>query len=279
MRKLRDKQVAANEIKLTLRVDDNGSLNIVAKEAKKAAKGIDELDKSGKKARKGQDRFDKGLKGVAGSTSNSTKAFSKMRNEIGGGSSGLVGAYAVLAANLFAATAAFGVLKRAAQFDELVKGLEFVGNAAGTNLTGVADRLKDITGAALSTEQALRATALAVSAGIKTDQLEQLTKIAKGASLALGRDMGDALDRLVRGTAKLEPEILDELGIMVRLDDATQSYADKLDKTVGSLTNFERRQAFLNGVLEQGTKKYGEIAGAIDTNAYDKLSASLSDLA
>ena len=27
--------------------------------------------------------------------------------------------------------------------------------------------------------------------------------------------MGDAIDRLIRGTAKLEPEILDELGIIV----------------------------------------------------------------
>ena len=56
--------------------------------------------------------------------------------------------------------------------------------------------------------------AVASSAGFSGEQLANLTKVAKGASLALGRDMGDALDRLVRGTAKLEPEILDELDII-----------------------------------------------------------------
>ena len=49
------------------------------------------------------------------------------------------------------------------------------------------------------------------------------TRVARGASLALGRDLADALDRLTRGAIKLEPEILDELGIMVRLDDAVET--------------------------------------------------------
>ena len=61
--------------------------------------------------------------------------------------------------------------------------------------------------------------------------MEGLTRVAKGASLALGRDMGDALDRLTRGAIKLEPEILDELGIMVRLDDATETFAATLRKS------------------------------------------------
>ena len=61
----------------------------------------------------------------------------------------------------------------------------------------------------------MRNMALGVSAGFSTEQMEGLTKVARGASIALGRDMADAIDRLTRGAAKLEPEILDELGIMV----------------------------------------------------------------
>ena len=72
------------------------------------------------------------------------------------------------------------------------------------------------------------------------DQLVSLTRVAKGAATALGRDMGDAMDRLIRGAAKLEPEILDELGIMVRLDDATKKYADSVNKSASELTQFEK---------------------------------------
>jgi len=267
--------VAGNEIKLTLRVDDKGSLSIVAKEAKAAAAGVDKLDRSTKSANKSRSNYQRVEKGVAGATSNSTKAFSKQAQAIGGG---LVPAYAVLAANVFAITAAFGVLQRSAAVAQLKDGLIAVGNAAGQNLPFVASQLKIITGAAVSTEQAMRATAVAVSAGFSTDQLNQLAKVAKGASLALGRDMGDALDRLVRGTAKLEPEILDELGIMVRLDDAVTDYAIAMTKTASELTQFERRQAFLNATIEQGSKKFSEIAQVVEVNPYDKLSASFSDL-
>ena len=267
--------MAGNEIKLILRVDDKGSLNIVAKEAKAAANATDKLDKSTKNANKSRSGYQKVEKGVAGATSNSTKAFSKQAQAIGGG---LVPAYAVLAANVFAITAAFGVLQRSAAVAQLTAGLIAVGNAAGQNLPFVASQLKVITGAAVSTEQAMRATAVAISAGFSTDQLNKLANVAKGASLALGRDMGDALDRLVRGTAKLEPEILDELGIMVRLDDAVTDYAIGLNKSSDSLTQFERRQAFLNATIEQGSKKFSEISNVVEVNPYDKLSAAFSDL-
>ena len=200
--------MASNEVKLTIKVGDDGSLDIVAKKAKKAAKATEDIQKATDKTKKSRDRYNKGEKGVAGATSNSTKAFSKMRNSMTG-SSGLVSAYAILASNVFAATAAFNALRRAAQIEQLEQGLRLVGAAAGQNLPDIAQGLKDITDNAISSEQAMRSTALAVSSGFRSDQLRDLTKVAKGASLALGRDMSDALDRLVRGTAKLEPEILD----------------------------------------------------------------------
>ena len=268
----------AREIKLRIKVDDDGGLKIVGRAAKDTAGQVDKLDKSSKKYARTQDQFHKKEKALTQGTLSSGRAMSKLNQTIGSGSSGLVGAYAVLAANVFAATAAFGVFQRAAQMDQLVAGLQFVGNAAGQNLTFTADRLKEITGAAVSTEQAMRATATAFSAGINTAQLEGLTKIAKGASLALGRDMGDALDRLVRGVAKLEPEILDEIGLFVRLDDAARTFARERGKDVNTLSQYERRQAFLNATLEQGSKKFFDIAEAIDVNPYDKLAASLANL-
>ena len=265
----------ANTVTLTVKINDDGGLELIANKSTKAAKGLDKVDKAQTKAAKSGAEQTKQNKGVAGATSNSTKAFSKMTTGITGG---LVPAYAVLAANVFALTAAFGALQRAFGAELLEQGLIRVGNAAGQNLPAVAEGLKEITGAAVSLEVRMRSTALAFSSGFSTVQLESLASVAKGASVALGRDMSDALDRLVRGTAKLEPEILDELGIMVRLDDAVRDYASGLGTAEGSLTQFQRRQAFLNAAIEQGQKKFSDVAGAIDTNPYDKLSASFADL-
>ena len=265
----------ANEVKLTLKVDDNGSLNIVTKEATKAAGATDKLDQSQKNLNKTRSHYNKLEKGVGQAGLSTAKGFSKQAQSISGG---LVPAYAVLAANVFAITAAFNALQRVAALDTLRQGLVETGAAAGQNLPFVANQLREITDAAISSEQAMRATALAMSAGFNTAQLGELTKVAQGAAKALGRDLGDALDRLVRGTAKVEPEILDELGIIVRLDEAVENYAISINKSASSLTQFERSQAFLNATIEQGKKKFDDLNESVEENSFNKLAASFSNL-
>ena len=266
----------SNTVTLTLKINDNGDLALVTKEAKKTAAGLGQVDAAAKKAATSQDHYNRGAKGVGQTGLSAAKGFSKMRDSMTG-SNGLVGAYATLAANVFALTALFGALSRASALEQLSKGLVVMGNEAGRNLPYVANELRKVTDAAISTEQAMRATAIATSAGFSTAQLTELTKVAKGASIALGRDMGDALDRLVRGTAKLEPEILDELGIMVRLDEASQTYADSLGKTVTQLTRYEKQQAFLNATIEEGSNKFSTILDKVDPDPYTQLSAAFAD--
>lgn len=271
-----------NVISVDLIFNEKGKLKGISQTADKTTKSINKLTQateraaaSTKKHAKGRDAWNRQAKGTAQITSNSTKAFSKQAQSIGGT---LVPAYATLAANIFALTAAFGALQRAAAFEQLKQGLIEVGSAAGTNLGYVAKGLKEITGAAVSAQAAMSAVALGTSAGFSSEQLKELTTVARGASLALGRNLEDALTRLVKGTAKLEPEILDELGIMVRLDDAVEKYAASIGKSAASLTQFERRQAFLNETLTQGLEKFQEVSDAVDTNPYDQLASSFNDL-
>ena len=256
-------------------------LKVVAKDINATSKATDKLGKSQDKATKSQNRFDKGNKALYQTNLSSAKSFSKMNQTIGGsgGSGALVGSYAVLAANVFAVTAAFNTLRSAAGVEKLQEGLVQFGNQTGQSLELVSKRLQEATDNAVSFEQAMRTAALATSAGFGTEEMEGITRVAKAASLALGRDMGDALDRLTRGAIKLEPEILDELGIMVRLDDATETYAAQLGKTAGALTRFEKQQAFMNAIIQEGTDKFGAIGDNIDANVYDQLAASFADLA
>ena len=117
-----------------------------------------------------------------------------------------------------------------------------------------------------------------LAAGFGQEQMSRLAKAAKGASTALGRDFEDSLNRLVRGVTKAEPELLDELGIILRLEPATKKYADRLKKTAKDLTTFEKSQAVLNEVLEQAESKYGAVADAVPVNQFNKLIATFRDL-
>lgn len=264
----------ANEITFKVKLTDDGGLKVVAQEAEKASKATDKLGKSTETLNRARNRHQKVEKGVGQTGLSTAKGFSKQAGAITGG---LVPAYAVLAAHIFAITAAFNTLKNAAQVAILEEGFATLGNTVGRTSELMASRLKDITNGAISTEQALRSASAGFSAGMSTSEMEGLAKIAKGASIALGRDLGDALDRLIRGTAKLEPEILDELGLFIRLDDAAADYAVSLGKTAGQLTETERRQAFLNAALEQGERKFGAVQD-IDTNPFNKLAASFKEL-
>ncbi len=265
----------ANKIKLTIQVNDDGSLGIIGKKAKEAAGATDQLDKSTKKLNKSQKTSYRSMQGAAHTSSGLGKNFAKQAQGISGG---LVPAYAALAANIFAVTAAFGALSRAAQVEQLQAGITALGTNSGIAMNTLSRGLQQATGNALNLEEAMRATALTISGGFGADTLQRLGDVARNASIALGRDTTDALNRLVKGATKLEPELLDELGIMVRLDEASAEYAGSLGKTANQLTLTEKRQAFMNAVLEEGESKFKAIGDAVDTNPYDKLAASFSDL-
>ena len=257
----------ADTITVTYKVNEDGSLSKIAKGADNAAKSTD-------KATESADRYSRGQKGVAGATSNSSKAFSKMQSGMGG----VVGAYAALAANVFALTAFFGALQRATAVQQLTEGLTELGKASGLAMTTLSQGLVKATGNALSLEESMRSVALITSAGLDPSSIEKFGKVAKDASIALGRDTADSLARLSRGVTKLEPELLDELGIMVRLDEASENYARSIGKTANELTNFEKRQAFMNATLKQGEEKFGSIGDAVDSNPYDKLAATFNNI-
>lgn len=179
------------------------------------------------------------------------------------GLGGLVAAYAGAAATIFALQAAFDALSRAAANENIIKGTSALAAETAQNGPRILESMKAITQSQVTLAEAAQNANIAISAGFNTEQIEGLTRVSLQASKALGRNLTDSLQRVVRGTAKLEPELLDELGIFVKLGPATAAYAAKLGVATNSLSEFERRQAFANAAIEEGTRKFS----SIDTTA------------
>lgn len=265
------------------------TLKVIAQGLTEAARGMEELAAAGDKVEKSQGRVEKtnkkhtksqhevtkSNKGTSQSTNNTTKAFSKMAQNMEGT---LVPAYAAVAANVFALTAAFGALSRAADLQILINASEELATTTGRNLHTVAMSMKELTGEAISLQEAMTNASLAASAGFDNETIEKLTSVARNASVALGRDMTDSLNRIFKGAIKAEPELLDELGIIVRLDKASRDYAASLGKNVKTLTTFEKQTAVVNAVLAEGEKKFDAIS-KVDVNPYSKLAAAFNDVA
>jgi len=254
-----------DEIKIKINVDGK-DIELTKKQAKQLGK---ELDKTGTSAHSA----DRRLKGAAQASSNTTKNFSKMAQGISGG---LVPAYATLAANIFAIGAAFRFLQSAADFRILTQGQAEYATRTGQNLAIMTRNLQAATDGQLAFADAAQSVAIATAAGLSTKQINELGVVAKNASLMLGRDLTDSFNRLVRGAVKAEPELLDELGIILRLETASEKYALSINKTKDQLNIFEKSQAVVNEVLEQGLEKFGAVDTA--TNELTKLAKAFDDL-
>jgi hypothetical protein len=211
-------------------------------------------------------------RGTAGATGAEARDFAAQSQGLGG----LVRLYATYAANIYAVSEAFRALSNAMDTTNMVRGLDQLGAATGTALGTLSKRLVDVTDGAISMREAMTAVAQSNASGMSSQNILRMGEVAKKASQALGVNMSDAISRLSRGINKLEPELLDELGIFIKLDDVTTKYALSVGKTVSSLTDFERRQAVANAVLDQGQKKFGALE--IDSNPYLKLAATAKDL-
>ena len=242
---------------LTFILSDDGSLKLVEQKAKKTAGAMNRVGQTAHSA-------DRSLKGAAQASSGASKNFSKLSQGITGG---LVPAYATLAANLFAVDALFRFLKTSADFRVLTQGQEAFAAATGVAYKSLAHDLQTATRNMINFRDAAQAGAIGRAAGLSAGQLTELSEAAFKVSMALGRDVTDSFNRLIRGVTKAEPELLDELGIVLRLEEATTKYAASLGLNKNQLSIYQKSQAVVNEVLDQAERKFGKINAIMEPNA------------
>ena len=263
---------AKRTVELQIIVDDKGT-------TKKLKVDADQLDAALAKTGKQQKNFRKQQRGVNQTAQSGSKNFANLTGGIMS-SGGLVAAYATLAAQIFAVTAAFGFLREAGSFAQLQQGQLAYAATVGTSIKTLTENIIDATDAQITFRDAAQAAAIGTAAGLNSNQLERLGAAAKTTSLVLGRDLTDSFNRLVRGVTKAEPELLDELGIILRLETATQNYANSIGKAASELSVFEKSQAVTVDVLGQVDEKFGAVANSTNlaANEFAKLQKTFDDL-
>lgn len=191
------------------------------------------------------------------------------------GMGGLVHLYATFAANIWSVQAAYMALSSAFEQARMEKAAEAMSSTVGINMKGLAERIREVSGYAVDLKDALQFGALGTQAGLTTKQITGLITAAKGAANVLGRDVNDSINRMLRGTAKMEQEILDELGIFVRAKDAYKAYAKEQGyASEEALTQTERVKAYAQAV-EKASEKYKQFAAVEDP--FSKLGATIKD--
>lgn len=216
--------------------------------------------------------------GPAGGAQRAEREMQALRDGARRDSSAIVSAYAEIASSVFALAAAFTMLNKAAQYGDMLKAQVKFAEATGTNMQSVAKSLQMTTKYAINFQEAAQFSSIGRLAGFTTKQVKELAQIGTSAATILGRDVPDALSRMFRGVAKGEPEILDELGIFIRLDNAYKEYVKTVAKgqRVIDLTAAQRRQATFFATRAAG-KAMAEGNPEAQINDFTKAGANLDN--
>jgi len=119
------------------------------------------------------------------------------------------------------------------------------------NLNQIIEQTKAASTGIISQAEIVKATALFDAFGLEVAQIpEALTQAAK-TSLRTGEDMGNMIESLTRGVSRQSAAILDNLGVILKLDDVRQRAAESLGKEVDALTDAETKAQLLSDVIGQ----------------------------
>lgn len=222
---------------------------------------------------------------ISAKTDGFTSGLSSAKSQLGGFGSALSSFAGIAAAAFGGAAIAAVAFSKALEFGEQAAQIDQVTSSFNTltsSLGAAPDLLDKLTAATrgtvteldlmASTTQMLTGTSGALGAAL-ADAAPQLAAIAQAAH-DLNPTMGttaEMYDRLSRGIKKAEPELLDEVGILMNLTQVYKSFADSLGKPVTELTKAEKTQAMLNAVLQEGSTIVEQAKG-VNTSYSDSIS-------
>ncbi|QIO01685.1 tail length tape measure protein [Salmonella phage atrejo] len=222
-------------------------------------------------------RASRAIGNTSGSARGATRDFAAMAKV--GGSLPLL--YAAFASNVFVLQSAFEQLKMGDQLNRLEKFGTIVGTQTGTPVQTLARSLQEAAGYAISFEEAMRQASSASAYGFDAEQLNKFGLVARRAAAVLGVDMTDALNRVIKGVSKQEIELLDELGVTIRLNDAYADYVKQLNAAntgitynVNSLSTFQKQQAYANAVIAESTKRFGYLDDVLRATPWEQFAAN-----
>ena len=154
-------------------------------------------------------------------------------------------------------TAAFGKFKKAT--DGTINSLSLMKQANNAMLLGITD---------------------------SEDQMANMFDVAQRLGQSLGLDTVSAVESLVTGLGRQSKLMLDNLGIMVDTNKAYEDHAKAIGKSVGQLTDQERKTAFVNAAMNEANSLVAKLGEEQLTTrdrisrtvvAFDELATTLGD--
>lgn len=99
------------------------------------------------------------------------------------------------------------------------------------------------------------------------ESLPKLLEIARVQARATGQDVDYLFQSLITGVKRSSPLLIDNTGLVLKVGEANQKYADSIGKSVSELTAQEQQIALLNATLEAGQVAIDTLGNSQETAA------------
>lgn len=116
---------------------------------------------------------------------------------------------------------------------------------------GIVEETKASTAGMIQESDIVRQAALFKSFGLDMAQFGDAMELASKAAIVMGRSTEQMTESLVVGLARESPQILDNLGVMVRLSEARERAAEMTGKHADALTDAERKAGMMAVTLDK----------------------------
>ena len=153
----------------------------------------------------------------------------------------------------------------AGQIDTKFRALAITASNAGKSFKEVADGVDTLRYGGIEAGEALQSISQGLQMDIPIEDLKRLSRAAQDMAVVIGSNSTEAFQRLFRGIATGQVEMLRFAGIMKTTEQFAQDYAVKIGKTSREVMfNVElRRKAMLEGVIAEASKFSGAYEGAM----------------
>ena len=158
---------------------------------------------------------------------------------------------------------AFGLAEAAAKLEDTEKGFRAIASQT-TNASLALIQIRQAAGGVIDDMTLLGTSTRAALSGLPVGTMPEIVESARALASVTGRDVPDAIDRMVNAAAKQERKLLDELGVVVRANDLYEDYARKHNLVASAMSATQKQAAFLEGMLTAVRSKVQSLGGVLD---------------
>ena len=174
-------------------------------------------------------------------------------------------------AGLAAFTAgAIALGKEASQFESVRQAFANLAASQGQDADKMLNKMRELSQGTISDMKLMQQANQALLLGLPVDKFGDMLEIARSSAKATGQSMDFMLNSIVTGLGRGSKLMLDNLGIVFKIEDAYGEYAKTLGKTADQLSEAEKKQAFINKALAVG-KANAEAAGGGQLTLSERL--------